>query len=209
MPIPRRRLRLVLVSLALLGGFALPGSALLGTSAGAATPTAAITPGSRVADGQIVTIRGAGFPAHTNIEVLECAGAAAHLPRDATHCEGFTADTTGYSDAQGNFLDAPGDVAGGTSGYHVYALPTPLAKAVSIRCGPNDPCVLYVGVDFQDFKLAHVFIPISFGSGPATASSGSKASWVVPALVVLLLLAGGGLFLIRRRRPEGVTATTR
>src|ERR1700720_38835 len=62
-----RGIRILCVGLGALGLMILAPRAL-------AEPSASITPGRGLVDRQVVTLRAAGLPPNTNIEVLECAG---------------------------------------------------------------------------------------------------------------------------------------
>jgi hypothetical protein len=176
-----------------------------------------MTPTRGLVDGQRTTIHGSGFPANTNVEVLECSGTLAAPPKDLSSCDGFTADTTGYSDEHGGYLNTPGDKAGGTSGYRIWVLPTSREAGMTIRCGAQDPCVLYVGVNFEDFKEPHTFVSMSFAPGavstlPGAPHSGLRAtsahhhSSVAPWAVAVAVMAIAGaaiVALVRRRRADG------
>jgi hypothetical protein len=182
-------------------------SATIPAQAATTSPTASATPDTGLANGQRINVRASGFEPLVNIEVMECKGTAAAPPKDLTSCEGLSADTTGYTDDQGNYVNAPG-VYGGRRmlGFKALVLPSPQARYASIRCGPVDPCVLYVGVDFHDFKLPHVFVPISFAGGstaPATTttpphspSGSSPLPLLLLAVAVLVVVA---LIVVRRR----------
>ena len=177
----------------------------LGSAAGAseAAPSVTMTPTSNLADGQRTTIRASGFHPYTAIQVLACAGTAQELPKDARDCEGTTLDSSGYTDAQGKYLNAPGDPSGDTSGYRVAVLPSAEFKTVSIHCGPHDPCVLYVGEYFNDFSKPHAFIPISFRGAAAPAGSGASRTPLVIVVAGILLGLGGAVGFRRGRRPVG------
>src|SRR5260370_41970132 len=111
-------------------------------------PSATMIPAGGLTDGQRTTITAGGFHPFTGIQVLACAGTVANPPKDAQSCEGVTLDSSGYTDGNGNYRNAPGDPTGDTAGYRVAVLPSAEFKTVSIRCGPADPCVLYVGGQF-------------------------------------------------------------
>jgi hypothetical protein len=172
--------------------------------AAAAGPTATMTPASGLVDGQRTTIHGSGFPSHVELQVLECIGTARDLPRDDRSCEGDTLDSTGYTDAQGNYLNAPGDPSGDTQGYRISTLPSATFKVVSIHCGPTDPCLLYVGTQFNDFTKPHVFVPFQFAGAPAKSSN---STWVIVLVAVVAVVLVTGFVLLRRRRGGAAVAT--
>jgi hypothetical protein len=150
------------------------GLAVVDAVSAASTPSATVSPSSGLIDGQHVAITGAGFPPNKGfIQVEECTGTASNPPADNTACEGDTLDVQAGTDVQGNYSNVPGDARGHT-GYVVYALPSPLIDApTTITCDATHPCVLYVGVDQNDFTQPHSFVGISFTttnhpSAPAT-----------------------------------------
>jgi hypothetical protein len=129
-----------------------------------------VSPASGLTDGQIVALHATGLPAEHTIQVEECAGTLSTPPPDNTACDGLTLDTQAGTDASGNYVNAPG--ANGSSGYLVYSRPSPLLNSpTTIICDATHPCVLYVGVDQNDFSKPHAFAEIRFGPGvvaPAT-----------------------------------------
>ena len=183
-----------------------------------ADPTASITPGRGLVDRQVVTVKAAGLPPNTNIEVLECGGTVDAPPNDALSCDGYSEDATGYSDIRGNFIDTPGDRSG-TYGYRVLILPSALEHGAIVSCDARHPCVLYVGVNINDFKQPHTFVPLDYAStavgsipGPqtkaaafrkaASGTSGTSGVWIA-AIVMAAVLAVVGLALFRRRIGPG------
>ena len=154
----------------------LGGSPGLSARAEAAAPTATVVPSAGLVDGQRVTIRASGFHPYTPVQVLACEGTAEKPPLDSRACEGVTLDSTGYTDAGGRYLNEPGDPSGDTVGYRVAVLPSEIFKTVSIACGPHDPCVLYVGEEFNDFSKPHIFVPIAFAGGGAPAAAGARSA---------------------------------
>jgi hypothetical protein len=163
-------------------------------------PTAAMNPSHGLVDGQRTTITATGFHPFTAIQVLACQGTVTNPPKDSTACEGVTLDSSGYTDANGNYRNAPGDPSGDTAGYRVAVLPSPQFKIVSIHCGPADPCVLYVGEQFNDFSKPHTFVPMVFkGAAPAGRPLGS-GTVLEGGVGVLLVVAAFGVLWNRRRR---------
>jgi len=163
-------------------------------------PSATMVPTVGLTDGQRTTITASGFHPFTGIQVLACAGTIPNPPKDAQSCEGVTLDSSGYTDGNGNYRNAPGDPTGDTAGYRVAVLPSAQFKTVSIHCGPADPCVLYVGEQFTDFSRPHTFVPMVFkGTAPAGPSRGTGAA-LEGGLGVLLVVAAAGAVLAQRRR---------
>jgi|GEM_PF-4298683 len=163
-------------------------------------PSATMSPSHGLVDGQRTTITATGFEPFTGVQVLACQGTMAHLPKDSTACEGVTLDSSGYTDAHGNYRNAPGDPTGDTAGYRVAVLPSAQFKTVSIHCGPADPCVLYVGEQFTDFAKPHTFVPMTFKAPTPAGSAGNTGALVEGGIVVLLAVAAGALVRHRRRR---------
>jgi hypothetical protein len=161
-------------------------------------------PAGGLTDGQRTTITASGFHPFTGIQVLACAGTVANPPKDAQSCEGVTLDSSGYTDGNGNYRNAPGDPTGDTAGYRVAVLPSPEFKTVSIHCGPADPCVLYVGEQFTDFSKPHTFLPMAFkgavAPAPARGAAAGSAMGLEAGLGTVLLALAAGSLLVRRRR---------
>jgi hypothetical protein len=164
-------------------------------------PLAAMTPSRGLVDGQRTTITATGFDPYTAIQVLACQGTMATPPKDATACEGVTLDSSGYTDAHGDYRNTPGDPTGDTAGYRVSVLPSAQFKTVSIRCGPADPCLLYIGEEFNDFSKPHTFVPLVFkGAAPARGVGGTSGLVDGGIGVALVALAAGAVLWQRRRR---------
>src|SRR5260370_42013763 len=108
-------------------------------------PSATMIPAGGLTDGQRTTITAGGFHPFTGIQVLACAGSVANPPKDAQSCEGVTLDSSGYTDGNGHYRNAPGDPTGDTAGHRVAALPPAQFQAVRIPCGPADPRLLHCG----------------------------------------------------------------
>lgn len=183
---------------------ALVASSAVAPVAAATGPTATLTPDTSLVDGQHATIHASGFPPHTELQVVECAGSKDHLPKDSRECEGSTLDSSGYTDAAGRYLNAPGDPSGDTAGYGISVLPSKTFPVVSVHCGPADPCVLFVGEQVNDFTQPHVFLPFSFkGAKTATTSTSGAGSSNAPLeLSGLAVVAAGGLLARRRLRAK-------
>lgn len=145
------------------------------TPASATGPTAGANPTTNLHDRQVISVQGSGFPANTEIQIEECSGTATSLPADNTSCEGVTLDSQAFTDVTGSFTNAPGDAAGDT-GYTVYTIPNPAFQATTIQCDSANPCVLYVGVDQNNFSAPHVFVPITFAAATSTTTSTSTTS---------------------------------
>jgi len=128
-----------------------------------AAASATATPNTGLHDAQILSVSGAGMPANATIQIEECAGTAAAPPTDNGSCDANSLDTQASADGNGVFVNAPGDAAGDT-GYKVYALGTPGSTfpTSTIRCDFTHACVLYVGVDQNNFSAAHTFVDIAF-----------------------------------------------
>jgi hypothetical protein len=179
--------------------FALVLVVVLGAAAGA-SPTATMAHDSGLTDGEVTSVTGSGWPANTNIQMLECSGTLASLPHDAISCDGFSEDVTTYSDIRGNFADVPNG-QGGANGFHVTVLPTAKESGVVIACDARHPCVLFVGVDHNNFNAPHAWIPLNF-AGASTASSSSSSSAAVVVVVVLVVITLGTFVFVRRRRSQ-------
>src|SRR5260221_13892785 len=108
-------------------------------------PSATMIPAGGLTDGQRTTITAGGFHPFTGIQGLACAATVANPPRDAQSCEGATLDSSGYTDGNGHYPNAPGDPTGDTAGHQVALLPTPELSTGTMHGRPPDPCVLYAG----------------------------------------------------------------
>ena len=192
----------ILAVIAAAAGLVLAGPA---GGAGAASGAAAtVSPSTNLADGQMVALHAGGLPAERTIQVEECAGTAQRPPPDNTSCDGLTLDTQAMTDREGNYDNAPGDARGNT-GFRVYTRPSPLLKApTTIACDAGHPCVLYIGVDQNDFSQPHVFADIQFSmtvkvttppaAPPKAAPAANPAPVATPvvAAAVDAQAAGGG-----------------
>jgi len=163
-------------------------------------PSATMVPTVGLTDGQRTTITASGFHPFTGIQVLACAGTISNPPKDAQSCEGVTLDSSGYTDANGNYRNAPGDPTGDTAGYRVAVLPSAEFKTVSIHCGPADPCVLYVGEQFTDFARPHTFVPMAFKGAPAPGDAAGPATGFETGLGAILVVLAAVSVAVRRRR---------
>lgn len=145
-------------------------------AAASSDPSATLTPADGLTNGQVVTVEGSGFPPSDQIIIIECGGTVANPPADATSCDGTTTDSNTSVDIRGHFTDAP-SAASGTTGYTVKTIGKGAANAAP--CDAANPCVLFVGVDLNDFGRPHTFVPLNFA---ATASASPAAS--TPAAAV-------------------------
>lgn len=187
------------------------GLSLLGVAAAsAAGPTAKMTPDNGLVDNTLTTVTASGLPPNSMVYLVECSGTVAAPPKDATSCDAFGEDINGSSDIRGNFRDAPGE-NNGTSGFHVRILPAPQEHGMVIRCDANNPCVLYVGANLEDFRAPHAFLALNFassavgkGSTPATAtpdpSGGSNRSTIIAVVVIAAAALAGLIYVLWRRR---------
>lgn len=156
-----------------------------------AAASATATPGTGLHDGQILSVSGAGLPANTTVQIMECQGTATTPPPDNSSCDGNSLDTQATSDGSGAFVNAAGD-ANGDSGYKVYALGTPGSTFPNstIRCDVSHACVLYVGVDQNNFSAAHTFVDIAFAAPPATVVAPTSPS---PQAMTVANLGSGNI----------------
>ena len=162
-----------------------------GAAAGPAVAT--VTPSARLTDGQFVAVHASGLPPERTIQVEECAGTTAAPPTDNGSCDGLTLDTQAGTDAHGTYGNSPDD-ANGDTGYRVYTRPSRLLNSpTTIACDARHPCVLYIGVDQNDFSKEHVFVDIAFDAGvlaPAAATApATTTTTTAPAAVTLIDLA--------------------
>jgi hypothetical protein len=131
--------------------------------------TASASPSTNLHDAQILSMSGSAFPDNATIQIEECAGTVASPPTDNTTCDAFSLDTQATSDGSGSFVNAPGDAAGDT-GFKLYTLGVPgsTRPGSTIRCDFTHACVLYIGVDQNNFSSAHVFVDLAFAPPPPT-----------------------------------------
>jgi hypothetical protein len=164
---------------------------LVGVPAAFAAAAATATPSTNLHDGQILSVSGSGLPANTTVQIMECQGTAATPPSDNTSCDGNTLDTQATSDGSGSFVNAAGD-ANGDSGFKVYALGTPGStfNNSTIHCDVAHACVLYVGVDQNNFSAAHTFVDIAFAAPPGTPVAPSSPS---PQAMAVANLGAGNI----------------
>jgi hypothetical protein len=127
------------------------------------SPTASVTPATGVADGQTVTVSASGLPPNHAIQVEECAGTVDNPPTDNTSCDGVTLDSSTDTDAGGAYTN---------TGYTVYTRPSSLLPSpATITCDAGHPCVLYVGVDQNNFSSAHAFAALTFSDSVTTTTT--------------------------------------
>lgn len=173
-------------------------------AASAAAPEAALTPHSGLSDLEVVAVRGSGFPPYARIQLMECAGTSRKPPKDNATCQGNTMLANAVTDANGAFVNAPNDPSGRTHGYRILSLPRPHFPQFPPFCNAKAACVLYVGVDQNDFAQAHTFVPFTF----AGAATGHRPpiygiAGVVLGVVALTVVA---VWLRRRGRERAVSA---
>jgi Neocarzinostatin family len=131
-------------------------------------PSATVTPSSAVTDGQTVTISGSGFPADRTIQVEECAGTVDNPPPDNTFCDGVTLDSSTDTDDQGAYVN---------TAYTVYTRPSALLSSpATITCDAAHPCVVYVGVDQNNFSSPHAFAALGFSAAVTTTTTAPPSS---------------------------------
>lgn len=197
---------LALVACMVVGGVVAPSEA--------AGPTATVEPATGLADLQVVTVRGSGFPPTSRIQIMECSGTLAKPPPDDLSCDGTTLNAQAITDDHGSFLNSKSDPSGSTHGFRMFSLPRAGFPPSLTTCDRSHACLLYVGVEQTDFTQPHAFVPFAFAGaaipGASTSSSSSSATWIlviVAAVVVVLLVAGMGVWLRRRRRSEDASIT--
>ncbi len=182
----------------LLGLLLLVGAALLlvvpgraGASNPATTGSVTITclptacaPGTPYPDQQSVDISvpaNSTFTPNQTVQIIECAdpgGLVANVPTTAAgNCDGLTINQDGLQiNADGSFDE---------SAYALYSLPstTLLEKSSGVpKCDLVDPCVLYIGQDYNHLAASiHVFSAPFTVTPPATVSASAARSTVVAA----------------------------
>jgi hypothetical protein len=194
------------LSLAILAG---PGALVAGAdscSAGSQScATIAPSPGtgSTYADQtgvQIVVPANTDFTPGQTIDIVECAdpgGTAANLPTDDTSCDGLTVNgDTVYVRGDGDFTE---------SSYTLYSLPSSVLKegpSYTPVCNATNACVLFIGQDYTNFSLPHVFSQPFYMTGgvPPVAVPESHFAIEMPLSALVVLTSGGGLLVWRRRR---------
>jgi hypothetical protein len=136
-------------------------------------PTATVTPGTGVTDGQAVTVNASGLPANRTIQVEECAGTVDNPPTDNTACDGVTLDSSTDTDPGGLYAN---------SGYTVYTRPSSLLPSpATITCDAGHACVLYVGVDQNNFSAAHAFAALTFSDSVTTTTTAPTTTTTIGA----------------------------
>ncbi|MHB8681847.1 MAG: Ig-like domain-containing protein [Acidimicrobiales bacterium] len=150
-------------------------------NAATSTPTVTLNPAPPAGgytDQQLITVSvgpNSLFSPGQTVNVLECndpGGSPANLPTDVSSCDGATIQpTTLLANADGSFT---------LNDYQLFELPNlalgennnPYSPA---RCDRSNPCVLYVGMDQNDFTQPKVFsAPFTIGS-PSTTTVSSSA----------------------------------
>ena len=162
-------------------------------------PTATVTPATGVADGQTVTVSASGLPPNRTIQVEECAGTVDNPPTDNTSCDGVTLDSSTDTDASGAYAN---------SGYTVYTRPSSLlASPATITCDAGHPCVLYVGVDQNNFSSAHAFATLTF-SDTVTTTTTTTASTTTTTTAATTSTTGSGATTTTTAADTGTTDDT-
>ena len=178
--------------------------AALGTPAVASGPTVTVTPSRELTDQQVVSVSGSGFPPFTQVQMLECAGTMAKPPKDDRACQGLTLSAV-VTDVGGSFTNSATDPSHRSHGYRIFALPRRAFSPYPPVCNATSPCLLYVGLQQNDFSQPHVFVPFAFAGAPSAAGN----SWLpATAAVVVALLAAAVLVVARRRRHPDVARMT-
>jgi len=149
------------------------------------TPQASMTPNQDLRSGETVVITGSGFQTGVALIITECQGTIAAPPLDASVCSGPVADTSTVVGMAGTFADDP-SAHNGTAGYEVRA--TTQAPDV-FPCDSAHPCVLYLGVQLDDFTQPHVFLPLNW----APAVVGTALSAIPPPPVAVPAEGSGNL----------------
>ena len=159
-------------------GLSFAGLVMAEQDAGAsAPPPLTVSPHGNLTDGQTVSVSVAPndyFAPHAAVHILECAdpeGSVANLPKDDTTCDGNT--------IQGGTLLVGADGSFSDPSYPVYLLPSQqLGEQTNDQpiCNQSHYCVLYVGLDQNDFTQPKVF-SAPFLIAPSTATSTTHGWW--------------------------------
>ncbi len=185
-----RRLALAAgVALGVLGYLVIPAQAAFADACGSGSQSCAtITPapgsGNTYADQTVVKI---AVPANTDftpgqtIVIIECAdpgGTVANLPIDDTSCDGLTVNgDTLYVREDGDFTE---------NSYTLFQLPSTTLKEPSDSqpvCNATNACVLFIGQDYTQFTLPHVFSQpfyMTGGTSSTTTSTTTSTSTTLP-----------------------------
>jgi hypothetical protein len=125
------------------------------------------------------------FTPHLRVIMLECAdpgGSTANLPTSVKQCDGNT--------VQGDSVIVQADGSFSESAYTVFSLPNQaLAEDPSGQpvCNATSPCVLYVGLNQEDFTQPKVFstpfvvTPVSGATPSGSSNSGTPAATGSPS----------------------------
>ena len=183
------------------GALTLVIAALLGPLGGVASAATAISiSAGPYTDGQTITVTGSGFPATTQISIIECSdpgGSSASLPTDNTTCDGTTENPLPITtNTSGSF----------TTSYQMVKLTT--AGGVSpINCDKTDFCVLWAGIDFvNSFTGTHAFsVPFEI-SAPITSTPEAPLAIALPVGAALLI--AGAVFVSRRRHLAAMSTSS-
>ena len=165
-------------------GAGLAASAAWLPTAGAASGAAVtVSPSGPYHSGQTVRVNVAPnslFTPHLRVIMLECAdpgGSAANLPTSVKQCDG--------NSVQGDSVIVQANGSFSESSYTMFSLPNEaLAEEPSGQpvCNTTSPCVLYVGLNQEDFTQPKVFsqpfvvAPTSGATSSGASSSGAQAN---------------------------------
>jgi hypothetical protein len=187
---------------ALTNGTQYPGTAL------AQTP---FTPGTPFDSGQVIEVKVPAntiFPPSQNVQIQECQALPGGLPPTSiTACDGLTTyPSTNLPKADGSF-----DI----KDYSLYSLPNALSlgetPSSAVHCDLGHPCVLYIGLNAQDFTQPHIWSQafVIHPNATDTAPNPGDGTPELPLAIGLPLAAAGivgGSVLFRRRRSARAAA---
>lgn len=153
-------------------------AAWLPTAGAASGAEVTVSPSGPYHSGQTVRVSvgpNSLFTPHLRVVMLECAdpgGSAANLPTSVKQCDGNT--------VQGDSVIVQADGSFSESTYTMFSLPNEaLAEEPSGQpvCNSSSPCVLYVGLNQEDFTQPKVFSqPFVVTPGSGATSSGAPGS---------------------------------
>ncbi len=200
---------------AAIGALALSGTAGALTSGnqypGTALAQSPFTPGTPFSSGQNIEVKVPAntiFPPTQNVQIQECQALPGGLPpTDINACDHLTTyPNTNLPNADGSF-----DI----TDFTLYSLPNSgsLGETASspVHCDLGHPCVLYIGLNAQDFTQPHIWSQ-SFVVSPTAGDTGANPGDGTPELPLAIGLplgaAGiiGGSILFRRRRSRTAQA---
>jgi hypothetical protein len=144
---------------------------------GAAAAVGSFTTGEPFASGQninVVVPANSVFNSNTGIQVVECSAPNSVIPTDPAACDGSTVNGPSL------FPNGDGSVdyhAFTGQNYPVYALPDSISLLEAPggpACSLTVPCILFIGVNYNDFTSPHVWSQFFFIQ-PATGDDGQPA----------------------------------